>query len=131
MDPISPKVELVVITRTGDGDDAVATKVWCVEVRVVGDVKDLRAELESCTFFDREILEDREVHPVEAGARDLGHATEGADAGYRNAARRRIRDDRNSIVVQYAGLGERRRVPEPTELVRLTSVWRPNLSGAP
>ena len=92
-------------------------------------LKNFRAELESCAFLNREILEDGEVHAVEAGTRDLSHATERGNARHRNATRRAEWEGGISIVVQYARLGERSRVSEPTELP-FESVWRPNFKGA-
>ena len=50
MEPISPKVELLIITRVGDGDNAVTAEVRGVEVRVVEDVEDLRTELQAETL---------------------------------------------------------------------------------
>ena len=116
MDPISPKVELCVVARTADSDDAVAAKVWSVEVRVVGDVEDLRAELEGCAFFDGEVFEDGEVHAVEAGPGTsvMPPRAPMPVAGTQPAGV--FGTIGIPLLSNTAGLRERGRVSEPTEL---------------
>src|SRR5208282_1264454 len=74
------------ITRARNRDHAVTAKIRCVEVRVVEDVKELRAELQPESFRERNVLEQREVHALEGRAGNLVRAAPqgGERAGYRS-----------------------------------------------
>ncbi len=90
------------ISGATDCDNAVAAESRRVEVRVVGQVKDFRAELELFLLGYQEILKDREVQSVEAGTGNLCDASQVCKGAGANRARSRI--------------GESRGVAEPAEL---------------
>src|SRR5207248_1875405 len=53
-----------------------------IEVRMVEDIKQLGAELQTEAFLERKLLEAREVEPTESGSRNLS----GSAAQYSNAS---------------------------------------------
>ena len=52
------------VRGTADGINPVAPESWGVEVRMVQDVKELRAEFHAESLGDLEVLEEREIQPV-------------------------------------------------------------------
>src|SRR5262249_26963815 len=76
-----------------DCNDAIAAKARRVEIRVVEDVEDFRPELQLALLVKRNVLEDGEVKPVEAGTRNLGNSAQvRRGATSHNGASRRIRE---------------------------------------
>src|SRR6202012_813907 len=117
----------VVVARVGDGHNTVAAEVRCVEVRVVGDVKDFRTELQAETLLDREVLEEGQIEPVEAGSRNLRDTAECRSARQRRAAGRGI-GNWYGIWSEDARLCECSRVAEPAEFA-VSIVVQPELEG--
>jgi hypothetical protein len=95
----SSKVTICEIRRTTDRDNAVTAKTRRVEVRVVGDVKDFRAELKLTFFVERKILKDGKVQTVEAGTWNLRDSAQVGKGAGTDSAR--------------GWVGERGRIPEP------------------
>ena len=113
------------VKRSRDRVDAVATESRSVEVRVIENVEELRPELELEPFVELEILEGREVQPLEARSSNLrGAATQSGSASQRNASVWRIRDGygRASWVGRvdshHTRLGKRRWIDELSDIVR-------------
>ena len=107
-----------VVTRIADRHDAVSTEVRLIEVRMVGDVVELRAERKHESLVQLEVLEDREIKAMESGSRNL-IALEAQRCGA--ADRNAIRLSRDSAIRVSAvgvppmrhGLGEGSRVSDP------------------
>ena len=59
------KVRTGIVSRATDRDNTVAAKAGSVERWVVGDIEELRAELECVALFEVEVLKDGEVHLAE------------------------------------------------------------------
>lgn len=82
------EVRVGVIARTADGYYAVTAKIWLIEVRVVEDVEELRAEFHIVPLSKRERLVQREVKVVDSWTRDLvAFVAQRGGAGQWNAVR--------------------------------------------
>ena len=90
------------IGGTTDCDNAITTEARRIEVRVVGQVKDFRAELELTLLVDWKVLKDGKVQTVEAGTGNLGNATKVSKCAATSRARSRICESRG--VAEPAGL---------------------------
>src|SRR6266702_4450378 len=85
------EVRVVEVARTADRHYAIAAEVGRVEVGMVEDVEELSTEFRRDPLGDRELLEDREVETMNAGAyRVARFGTQGGRATERDAAGRRI-----------------------------------------
>lgn len=100
-----------VVARIGDGYHAVPTEIRLIEVRMVGDVVELRAERNRVPLVQPEILEHREIKAMEAGSRNLiAFGAQQSGATRRNAIGRRCRS-------QGARLCKGSWVPDPEWIV--------------
>ena len=109
-------------------NNAVAAEVRCIEVRMVEDVEELRAELHREALVNLEVLEQREVEPVESRTCDLSSlAAQSACTAIRHAAGRSIRNrsDNSRNHTQLARLAESSGVSNPERSV--VSAQRRNL----
>ncbi len=69
------EIGIAEIGGSGDGDNTIAAETGSVKVGMVRDVEDLRPKLQSHALLKRDVLEDGEVQPMEAGSGNLGRTT--------------------------------------------------------
>src|ERR1700676_2719666 len=79
------RTSIGVVRGSGDGDYAVAAESRSVEVGMIKDVKDFRAELQPEALGQRDVLKDGEVQAVESRSWHLCHSTQSAETRQRNA----------------------------------------------